>query len=110
MIADQNYYLTRDGRLCTEEDPAQDRLLVSKGGELPDHAARRYGLLPADPQPDPSVPRPRIDEHTKSFAQRAQEAVAPQLEQAFREIAELRQQVGDLAAQLRAAPARGRRG
>lgn len=43
-IADRNLYLDKDGNLVEEDDPAQERQLVGKGGALSAADAEKYGL------------------------------------------------------------------
>lgn len=44
-IADRNLYLDAEGNLVEEDDPAQVRQLVGKGGALSTADAEKYGLL-----------------------------------------------------------------
>lgn len=77
--ADQRYYLTADGRAVPKGDPAARSLLIHAGGTLSEADARRYGLLPAPPEPATpapdaaSAPRPAskavsAPPHTKAVA------------------------------------------
>lgn len=52
MIADRNLYLTADReRVVEENDPAAAFMFYSKGKEIPDNEAERYGLKPAAVEP-----------------------------------------------------------
>lgn len=44
-IADRNIYLDADGKIVEEDNPAQVRQLVGKGGTLSTADAEKYGLL-----------------------------------------------------------------
>lgn len=44
-IADRNLYLDAEGNLVEEDNPAQVRQLVGKGGALSTEVATKYGLL-----------------------------------------------------------------
>lgn len=58
MIADRNLYLTADKERVVEEgDPAAAFMFYSKGKEIPDDEAGRYGLLApaAPPEPEPAA-------------------------------------------------------
>jgi hypothetical protein len=44
-IADRNLYLDAEGNLVEEDDPAQVRQLIGKGGALSTEVAEKYGLL-----------------------------------------------------------------
>lgn len=56
--ADQRYYLTADGRAVPKGHPDARSLLIHAGGTLSEADARRYGLLPAPPVPEPAEPAP----------------------------------------------------
>lgn len=44
-VADRNLYLDAEGNLVEEDDPAQVRQLVGKGGAISTEDAKKYGLL-----------------------------------------------------------------
>lgn len=49
-VSDERLCVTADDTLCTEDDPAAVRLLVSKGGSIPAVEASRYGLIASEPE------------------------------------------------------------
>ena len=87
MIAERDYYLTPDGRAVAEEELETGSLLVGRGCEIPDAIARKHGLLPADPEPELSVPQVRVMEGIETredMARRvAREEIAAALEAMF---------------------------
>lgn len=44
-IADRNLYLDADGNLVEEDNPAQVRQLIGRGGSLSKADAEKYGLM-----------------------------------------------------------------
>lgn len=44
-VADRNLYLDAEGNLVEEDNPAQVRQLVGKGGQISEADAKKYGLM-----------------------------------------------------------------
>lgn len=43
--SDRRLYLDGDGNVVEADDPRREKLLVGKGGQIPEADARRYGLI-----------------------------------------------------------------
>jgi hypothetical protein len=52
--ADRRLYLSEDGKVAEEGDPAARTLLIGEGGEMPLADARKYGLVPDEPNAEPA--------------------------------------------------------
>jgi hypothetical protein len=76
MIADRNLYLTADReRVVEEDDPAAAFMFYSKGKEIPDAEAERYGLDAPAPEPEPEPEAPAAKQ--KAVESENKKAAAP---------------------------------
>jgi hypothetical protein len=56
--AKQRLYLTDDGRMVNEHEPAGRRLFCNVGDEIRDDVAKKYGIYPDGKLPDKNADQP----------------------------------------------------
>lgn len=76
-IADRNLYLDKDDNLVEEDNPAQARQLVGKGGALSEADARKYGLIEADETAEAEAETEEADGGEKASSPSANKAKTP---------------------------------
>lgn len=67
-IATRRIYINSAGAVCDEHDPDAASLLLAEGQGMPDAEARKYELLPAEPEAEAEGKAVAAPPHNKALS------------------------------------------